>query len=101
MGTRGEVFSTRSNTKSDKRTYFFNVKENRNGDIYLNIVESKKHTETDFERRQIVIFQEDMPEFVQALGRTLEAMKLEAPKRPFRRKDENSSGEFRRGPDER
>ena len=111
MGTRGEIFSTRSNSKSEKRTYFFNVKENRHGDIFLNIVESKKHTESDFERHQIVIFQEDMTEFLQALGRAMEEMKPGAPKRPPNlprtrpsgknlREDtnENSSGGWRRGP---
>jgi len=40
MGTRGEVFSSKANTA--KRTYFFNVKENRTGDIFLNVVESKR-----------------------------------------------------------
>ena len=39
MGERGEVFSTKL-IKND-RTYFFNVKENVYGDLYLNIVESR------------------------------------------------------------
>ena len=104
MGTRGEIFSTRSNTQSEKRTYFFNVKENRNGDIFLNIVESKKHnSETDFERHQIVIFQEDMEEFLLALRRATEAIKPNTRKRPSipPLKGENSSGEFHRDPGER
>lgn len=75
MGIRGEIFSTRSNSKSERRTYFFNVKENRNGDIFLNVVESKKHNEADFERHQIVVFQEDLEEFLQALGKAVETMK--------------------------
>ncbi len=62
MGLRGEVFSTRAN--SDKRTYFFNVKENRNGDLFLNIVESKKHGEEGFERHSVMVFEEDIEEFV-------------------------------------
>jgi hypothetical protein len=61
MGLRGEVFTTR--VKSGKRTYFFNVKENRNGDLFLNIVESKKHNDHDFERHSIIIFKEDMDPF--------------------------------------
>jgi hypothetical protein len=75
MGIRGEIFSTRSNSKSERRTYFFNVKENRNNDVFLNVVESKKHGEADFERHQIVVFQEDLQEFLQALGKAVEAMK--------------------------
>ena len=54
MGVRGEVFSSR--VSSGNRTYFFNVKENRSGDLFLNIVESKKHGESGFERHQIVVF---------------------------------------------
>lgn len=64
MGLRGEVFSTRAN--SDKRTYFFNVKENRNGDLFLNIVESKKHGEEGFERHSVMVFEEDIEEFVES-----------------------------------
>jgi len=64
MGLRGEVFSTRAN--SEKRTYFFNVKENRNGDLFLNIVESKKHGEEGFERHSVMVFEEDIEEFVES-----------------------------------
>jgi hypothetical protein len=36
MGIRGEIYST--SVGLPNRTYFFNVKENRLGDLYLNIV---------------------------------------------------------------
>ena len=65
MGTRGEVFSSKANTP--KRTYFFNVKENRTGDVFLNIVESKKSGEDRFERRSVIVFKEDLAPFLQAL----------------------------------
>ena len=65
MGLRGEVFSTRAN--SEKRTYFFNVKENRHGDLFLNIVESKKHGEEGFERHSVMVFEEDIEEFDEAM----------------------------------
>lgn len=64
MGLRGEVFSTRAN--SEKRTYFFNVKENRHGDLFLNIVESKKHGEEGFERHSVMVFEEDIEEFIES-----------------------------------
>lgn len=67
MGQRGEVFTTKATTTSEKRTYFFNVKENRLGDLFLNIVESKKHGETDFERHQVIVFEEDLESFVRSL----------------------------------
>jgi len=64
MGTRGEVFSSRAATA--RRTYFFNVKENRTGDLMLNIVESKKGEEDRYERRSLIVFQEDLPVFLEA-----------------------------------
>jgi hypothetical protein len=64
MGTRGEVFSSKASTA--KRTYFFNVKENRTGDLFLNIVESKKSEEDRFERRSIIVFKEDLAAFLDA-----------------------------------
>jgi hypothetical protein len=65
MGTRGEVFSSKASTP--KRTYFFNVKENRTGDLFLNIVESKKSEEDRFERRSVIVFKEDLASFLEAL----------------------------------
>lgn len=72
MGIRGEVFSSRAS--SEKRTYFFNVKENRNGDLFLNIVESKRHGESDFERRSIIVFDEDLDSFMGELKRAVSFM---------------------------
>ena len=75
MGIRGEVFSARAATQSDNRTYFFNVKENRSGDLFLNIVESKKHGEGDFNRHQVVLFEEDIDAFTQAFEKAIAFMK--------------------------
>lgn len=71
MGIRGEIFSSRAD--GGKRTYFFNVKENRFGDIFLNIAERRRiGEETDrFERRQIVVFKDDLASFVQGLEKAL------------------------------
>lgn len=69
MGQRGEVFSARA--ASGRRTYFFNVKENRNGDLFLNIVESKKHTESEFERHSIIVFQEDLDSFLDGFNKAV------------------------------
>ena len=73
MGSRGELFSTRATTP--KRTYFFNVKENRHGDVFLNLVESKKATESDFQRQSIVVFQEDLSGFLESLEEAVRFMK--------------------------
>ncbi len=69
MGVRGELFSTK--VAAGKRTYFFNVKENRSGDVFLNLVESKKNGEDDFERHSVIVFSEDLEEFVQQLNRAV------------------------------
>jgi hypothetical protein len=69
MGSRGEIFSWRNTI--GRRTYFFNVKENRTGDVFLNLVESKKNTETDFERHSIVVFKDDLDTFLDGLNRAV------------------------------
>ena len=69
MGIRGELFTTQVNL--DNRSYFFNVKENRTGDVFLQIVESKNRDGSDGERHQIAIFAEDMQKVLQGLDRSL------------------------------
>lgn len=78
---RGEIFTERFSTDR-QRTYFFNVKENRLGDIFLNIVESKEsESSLGFDRHQIVIFKEDLKEFLQVLNRSIDAMNNPSKKR--------------------
>ena len=61
MGLRGEIFSTRVQSANDNRTYFLNVKENRNRDVFVTIVESKKLVGGErFERHQVVVFEDDL-----------------------------------------
>jgi hypothetical protein len=73
MGLRGEIFSARA--MSGRRTYFFNVKENRHGDVFLNIVESKKSSEADFERHAIVVFKEDLEGFLEGFQKAVRFIK--------------------------
>ena len=75
MALRGEVYSTR--VLLPKRTYFFNIKENRMGDLYLNIVESKKEEEGRFERQSLIVFDEDKEAFLQGLSEALKALDRE------------------------
>ncbi len=72
MGIRSELFSNRIGCEG--RTYFFNVKENRMGDMYLTVVESKPTETEGFERRSVVIFREDLPEFLKAFQGALDFM---------------------------
>ncbi|MBR7063758.1 MAG: DUF3276 family protein [Treponema sp.] len=69
MAARGELFTTQ--VYLDNRSYFFNVKENRGGDIFLQIVESKSKDGADFDRHQIAVFEEDMQKFLQGMDKSL------------------------------
>lgn len=69
MGARGELYTTE--VYLENRSYFFNVKENRNGDVFLQVVESKTREGADTDRHQIAIFAEDLQKFLQGLNLSL------------------------------
>ncbi|GHT70367.1 hypothetical protein FACS1894110_21800 [Spirochaetia bacterium] len=96
MGIRGEVFST--TVQLQNRTYFFNVKENRMGDLYLNIVESKNRETGGFERQSVILFADDLQEFLKGFDESLKV--LEKAVREKRKNDPNqghSDGRPREG----
>lgn len=70
MGARGELFTTQ--IYLDNRSYFFNVKENRTGDVFLQIVESKSRDGAEADRHQVAIFADDMQKFLQGMEKSLE-----------------------------
>jgi len=72
MGVRGEIFSNR--VILPNRTYFFNVKENRMGDLYLNIVESKNRDNGGFERQSVILFADDLQEFLKGFDESLKVL---------------------------
>ena len=75
MGLRGELFSTR--VLLQNRTYFFNVKENRMGDLYLNIVESKNRDTGGFDRQSVILFADDLQEFLKGFDESLRVLEKE------------------------
>ncbi len=80
MGQRGEVFSTKFVTND--RTYFFNVKENYKGDMYLNIVESKvTPDEGRFIRQSVFVYPEDLGEFIREFQKSVDFIKMHANKK--------------------
>lgn len=89
MGIRGEIFSTK--VVLPNRTYFFNVKENRLGDLYLNMVESKNKDTNGFERQSLVLFAEDLSEFLRGFDEALKVLdKSQREKKKTGRRDYGS-----------
>ncbi|MCL2801342.1 MAG: DUF3276 family protein [Treponema sp.] len=72
MGIRGEIFSQK--VILPNRTYFFNVKENRLGDLYLNIVESKNRDNGGFDRQSVILFADDLQEFLKGFEESLKVL---------------------------
>jgi len=56
------------------RTYFFDIKKSELGDLYLKISESKRMG-NGFEHHQLMVFEEDMKNFVDSLRKTLAKFK--------------------------
>lgn len=60
------IFSTQ--LKAGNRTYFLDVKTTQDDKRYLKITESKRVGESEFERYQIMVFDDDIDEFVQKVS---------------------------------
>ena len=73
-----EIYSDKITKGS--RTYFFDIKKSENGDFYLKISESKKIL-TGFEHHRLMVFDEDLKNFVEAFKKSLTKFKeLKEPK---------------------
>ncbi|MFN0292611.1 DUF3276 family protein [Pedobacter helvus] len=74
----GEIYTNKL-TKGN-RTYFFDIKKSEKGDLYLKVSESKK-TESGYEHHRLMIFDEDLKDFFEALKKSLKKFKeLKEPK---------------------
>lgn len=76
MGKRGELFTEKLFSENDSKTYFFNVKENRFGDYFLNIVESSKNDNGRFDRYSVIVFEEDLDIFVTEFDKAVKVTEL-------------------------
>jgi len=94
MGVRGEIFSNR--VILPNRTYFFNVKENRMGDLYLNIVESKNRDNGGFDRQSVILFADDLQQFLGGFEESLKVLEkaVREKKHSGTVKKENKSQDF-------
>lgn len=76
MGTIAteEIYSQR--IACGKRTYFFNLKEQSSGTRFIDIVESKYERQDDSHQRvRLMIFEDHIDEFIQALTETARRLK--------------------------
>ncbi len=61
-----------------RRTYFFDVRNTKQGDYFITITESKKKFDSDgYESHKIFLYKEDFKKFVEALNETLDYVKTE------------------------
>ena len=86
MGDTDKDLVYSESIKAGKRIYYFDVKQSRNGDRYIAITESKKINEGTmenprfvFEKHKLVLYKEDYEKFVDALMKTLDVAKGNAP----------------------
>lgn len=91
---RKDIFS--QSVRAGKRTYFFDVKETRNGEYYLTLTESKKlfpeGKQPYFEKHKIFLYKEDFNKFSDAFDKSIEFINQEQPYTP--REDKSDTDEF-------
>tara|TARA_R110001583_G_C5395986_1_gene385231 strand:+ start:70 stop:558 length:489 start_codon:yes stop_codon:yes gene_type:complete len=68
-----EIFSTKF--QAGNRTYFLDVKATKDGDKYLKISESKRTGESEFERHQIIVFDEGIDKLAEKITEVAEKMR--------------------------
>jgi len=95
MGARGELFTTQ--VYLDNRSYFFNVKENRTGDVFLQIVESKNRDGAEADRHQIAIFADDMQKFLQGMEKSLDFVEKDRKQRQKAAREKKAAKEAKYG----
>ncbi|MCR4743273.1 MAG: PUR family DNA/RNA-binding protein [Treponema sp.] len=95
MGARGELFTIP--VQLDNRSYFFNVKENRTGDVFLQIVESKNRDGGEADRHQIAIFADDMQKFLQGMEKSLDFIEKDRKQRQKIQKEKKALKEAKYG----
>ena len=95
MGARGELFTTQ--IYLENRSYFFNVKENRTGDVFLQIVESKNRDGVEADRHQIAIFADDMQKFLQGLEKSLDYVEKDRKQRQKAAKEKRAEKDAKYG----
>ena len=75
-GYKDEIYS--NSVRAGKRTYFFDIKSTRGGDLYVTVTESKKKFNPDgkffFEKHKLFLYKEDFDKFEEGFREALEAI---------------------------
>lgn len=83
--------------RAGKRTYFFDIKSTKSGDMYITITESKKEIGEDqeefFKKRTIFLYKEDMSKFREAILNTTANLEKLLPNYDFTAVRDNDSNE--------
>lgn len=78
---RNELYSKA--VKAGKRTYFFDVKENKSGNLYISITESKKKLDNNggftYEKHKVFLYKEDFVKFSESLLEVVDFVKENNP----------------------
>ena len=89
-GKEAEILFSRT-VKAGQRIYYIDVKQNRKGEMYLSITESKKMLsgpqdmpQVSYEKHKIFLFKEDFGKFEDALREALNFVKNEQGETPER-----------------
>jgi len=56
------------------KRYFFNVRETQNGSKFVQVVETRKTKSGGYERYSIVVFKENMEEFIENMQKAFDLM---------------------------
>ncbi len=78
MTNADKVIIFSESVKAGKRTYYFDVKQSRNGEKYVSITESKKivsgpedDPQVSYEKHKIFLYKEEFDKFLSALQNTI------------------------------
>lgn len=92
-GRDAEILFSRT-VKAGQRIYYIDVKQNRKGEMYLSITESKKMLsgpqdmpQVSYEKHKIFLFQEDFEKFGDALADAFKFVKEGQPEAPESQED--------------
>lgn len=76
QGGKHSGFYSRKLKAGKRRTYFFDVRDTKQGDFYLTITESKKKFDGDgYESHKVFLYKEDFKKFIEALNDTISHIK--------------------------